>query len=147
MKLTATLLFILTLSWASIFVDANPRFKRDNRDDVLKQAEELIEKGEDVLEKLPDSDLKNEIAEKLATMKHFKHELENAKNPIKIAHFELELLTMFKKFKTLLYEADEIIKSLTTTTTEPTTSTTTEPTTTTTEPTTTTTTEPTTTTT
>ncbi|KAH7640739.1 zen 1 [Dermatophagoides farinae] len=63
MKLTATLLLILTLSWAGIFVDANPRFKRDNRDDVLKQTEELIKSAQDVLEKLPDSDLKDEIAE------------------------------------------------------------------------------------
>ncbi|KAH9526303.1 hypothetical protein DERF_000401 [Dermatophagoides farinae] len=112
MKLTATLLLILTLS-CSVFmifksfttdffwtifilktVDANPRFKRDNLDDVLNEAEELIERGEDVLEKLPDSDLKDEITEKLETMKYYKHELEYAYNPFKIAHFELELLTI-----------------------------------------------------
>ena len=102
-------------------VDANPRFKRDNHDDVLKQTEELIKRAEDVLEKLPDSDLKDEIAEKLATMKHYKHELEHAHNPIKIAHFQLELLTMFKNFKSLLNKADEIIRSTTTTTGAPTT--------------------------
>ena len=106
-------------------VDSNPRFKRDNRDDVLKQTEELIKRAKDVLEKLPDSDLKNEIAEKLTNMKQYKHELENAKNPIKITHFELELLTMFEHFQSLLDEANEIITITepTTTTPEPTTQT------------------------